>query len=190
MSVIKNLRKLSDMEFYKNAINIRAELTRWLMRDFGEKKHPKNIAHTIKDVTPDETKIINDIFEKHGKGLNKEFVCEYPQWFIDAERKIIIETMWQMVSGIIAANSVYPALMAEWEQRRFRQNEAIAAVRHLFYELEYIARLFPQNLNYFEKLLDSLEREEHLLKGWRQSDNKSRRKVAEKLKKDKEGGSL
>ena len=34
MSVLKNLRSLSEMQFYKTAITIRKELTIWLLKDF------------------------------------------------------------------------------------------------------------------------------------------------------------
>lgn len=51
MSVLKNLRSLSTMEFYKNALYIRKDLTQWLLRDFGAKKSPKSVKMIIKDIT-------------------------------------------------------------------------------------------------------------------------------------------
>lgn len=182
MSVIANMRNLSNMEFYKNAIYIRKEITLWLLRDFGTKKSPKNIKQIIKDITPEEQKTIKEIFEKYDKSLNKEFSFDYPEWFIDAERRIIIEIMWNMVRAIVSGNSIYPTMMCEWELRRTKQDEAICCCHNLFYELDYINRVFPQNLNYFEKLLESIDKEEHLLKGWRQGDNKERKKHEQQLK--------
>lgn len=182
MAVIANLRNLSRMEYYKNAMRIRTEITKWIMRDFGTKKNPKDIKHTIADITEDEEKIINEIFVKHGKSTKKEFQSVYPEWFTEVERKYLIDIMWQMMCSIISANSVYPEIIAEYNFRRVKIDEAIAAVHQLYYELDYISRVFPQNLNFFEPLLDALEKEDHLLKGWRQSDNKSRKKLEEKLK--------
>ena len=46
-SVLKNLRTLSSMEFYKNAIRMRNDLTDWLLRDFGTKRNKKNINRVI-----------------------------------------------------------------------------------------------------------------------------------------------
>lgn len=54
MSVIKALRNLSTMEYYKNAIYIRKYLTQWMLCDFGEKKNLKNIKYVIKDITEEE----------------------------------------------------------------------------------------------------------------------------------------
>ena len=182
MSVLSNLRDLSSMEFYKNAINIRCEITKWMLRNFGLKKNPKNIKCVLKNATPEEVKQIDEIFISHGENLNKEFTGEYPLWFINTERKIIMNIMWQMMNSIIAANSIYAETMAEADLRRCKQDKAIISIHHLYCELQYIQKIFPQNLNYFAPLLEKLEREDKLLKGWRQSDNKARKKLAEKLK--------
>ena len=87
-----------------------------------------------------------------------------------------------MMCSIISANSVYPEIIPEYNYRRVKIDEAIASVHQMYYELDYISRVFPQNLNFFEPLLEALEKEDHLLKGWRQSDNKPRKKLEEKLK--------
>ncbi len=187
MSVVSNLRDLSKMEFYKNALRVRHDITLWLMRDFGEKKNPKDLKHTLKDATEAEEKVINEMFEAHNQSTKKEFVAEYPAWFMEDEKERLMEMMWRMIGSIIAANSIYPEHIAEADLRRCKQDEAITAVQQLYSELDYISRIVPQNINYFEPLLNALDKEEHLLKGWRQSDNRRREdivnKFAEKLSK-------
>lgn len=42
MSVIKNKRSLSDLEFFHNAIKLRTTMTDLLLRDFGVKAKNKN----------------------------------------------------------------------------------------------------------------------------------------------------
>nr|DAY83406.1 MAG TPA: hypothetical protein [Caudoviricetes sp.] len=44
MAVLNNLRNLSEMEFYKNAIKMRVNLTNWLLRDFGTKRNPRSVT--------------------------------------------------------------------------------------------------------------------------------------------------
>lgn len=39
MAVLKNLRNLSEMEFYKNAIGIRRDVTLWMLKEFGLKRN-------------------------------------------------------------------------------------------------------------------------------------------------------
>ena len=62
MSVIKGLRKLSTMEFYKNAIRLRQRMTDWLLRDFGTKRNARSINKIITGISEDDQKLINDLF--------------------------------------------------------------------------------------------------------------------------------
>ena len=60
MSVIKSLRTISKMEFYKTAINIRKELTIWMIKDFGARRNPKSVMQVIKDISDDDRQIMNE----------------------------------------------------------------------------------------------------------------------------------
>jgi len=51
MSVLKNLRTLSTMEYYKLAIFIRRDLTQIMLRDFGTRRNLRTIHHVIKDIS-------------------------------------------------------------------------------------------------------------------------------------------
>lgn len=180
MSVLKNLRSLSDMQFYKTAIQIRKELTVWLLKDFGAKRNVKSVNQVIKDITPEEQGQINAIFAKYGKTSNKTYQSEYPAWFVNFERQIISKNLAEMVTNITQANSIYPYYMFEWDLRRSYQDKAICNCYNLYQELQYIVSLFPTDLNRFIDLLDVIEREVQLLKGWRQSDNKKREQMENK----------
>lgn len=65
MSVLKNLRALSEMQFYKTAITIRKELTIWLLKDFGTRRNAKSVNQVIKNITPEEQAQIEKIFKKY-----------------------------------------------------------------------------------------------------------------------------
>ena len=80
-----------------------------------------------------------------------------------------------MTVSITKANSIYAVMQSEWEERRRYQDEAIATCYWLYQELQYITSLFPTDLNRFIPLLEDIEKEVSLLKGWRQSDNKGRK---------------
>lgn len=179
MSVLKNLRGLSDMQFYKTAIGIRKELTVWLLKDFGAKRNVKSVNQVIKNISPEDQKTVDDIFAKYGKVSNHTYKSEYPEWFVDFERRIISENLAELVTNITEANSIYPNYIFEWDLRRSFQDKAVANCYRLYQELQYIVSLFPTDLNRFVELLDDVEKEVQLLKGWRQSDNK-KRKDAEK----------
>lgn len=72
MSVLKNKRDLSDMEFYKNAIRMNQELATWMMRNFGTQRNPRSVNQVIKNINEDDQKTIDDIFSKYGKPPNHE----------------------------------------------------------------------------------------------------------------------
>ena len=191
MAVLSNLRNLSEMEFYKNAIRMRKNLTNWLLRDFGTKRNPRSVNQVIKDIEEADKKTIDEIFEKYNKSPNHEFQSEYPDWFVEHERKIIVELLQELVENITSANSIYPSkdfLHEEYTERRKFQNQAICNCYTLYQELQYITDCFGTDLNKFIPFLDSIEREVDLLKGWRQSDNSRRKKIEKDIKAEKKNG--
>lgn len=177
MSVIKNLRNLSSMQFYKNAIKLRKELTNWMIRDFGTTKNKKHIAQVVKDIDIEDEKKIAEILEKYGKGT--KFQSEYPQWFISHEREVMIRLLQELVENITRANSIYVSVgnITEYELRRAYQDKAIGCCYVIYQELQYITSAFGTDLNYLIPILESIEKEVDLLKGWRQSDNKLKGKI-------------
>ena len=177
MSVLKNLRSLSEMQFYINAIKIRKDLTIWMLKDFGTKRNVKSVNQVIKNISEEDQQIVNSIFEKYGKASRNTYQNEYPEWFVDFERKLISEILAEMITNITQANSVFPVQEFEFDLRRGWQDKAIACCYKLYQELQYITSLFPTDLNRFVYLLGDVERETQLLKGWRQSDYKRRKEA-------------
>lgn len=164
------------MEFYKNAINIRKELTSWLLRDFGIRRNERSVKQVIKDIDPEDQKTIDGIFAKYGKASHKEYQSEYPEWFVRFEREIIVKILQDLIIHITKANSIYVQTAHEYELRRGYQTQAIGDCYCIYQELQYIVSIFSTDLNRFIPMLEKIEREIDLLKGWRQSDNKKKPK--------------
>ena len=78
------------MEFYKKAIDLRKQITIWLLKDFGYKRNARSVQRVIKNISEEDKKTIDDIFIKYGKNVNKEYESVYPEWFVEDERKIIM----------------------------------------------------------------------------------------------------
>ena len=89
MSVPSGLRDLSKMEYYKNAVRIRTLIDEWLIREFGLKKSYRSVRQVIKNITEDDQKLIDSIFEKYSVNLNKTYNGEYPEWYIKHEQELI-----------------------------------------------------------------------------------------------------
>ena len=164
------------MEFYKNAIEIRKQLTVWLLKDFGNKRNMRSVNHVIKDIQPEDKEIIENVFLKYGKNPNKGFLSEYPEWFVNQEKEAITNILRDMIQCITKANTIYVQSMNEYDMRRAYQTKAIGDCYVLYQELQYIISVFGTDLNRFIPLLDRIEKEVSLLKGWRQADNRNKPK--------------
>ena len=173
MSILKNFRNLSNMQFYKTAAFIRKDLTEWMMRDFGTTRNKKSVKQVIKDIAPEDQKTIDEIFIKYGRSPNKEYQGEYPEWFMDHERDVILRILQELMENIIRANSIYVSKgnRTEYELRRAYQDKAIGCCFALFQELQFMKSVFNTDSNRFETILESIDKEVDLLRGWRQSNN-------------------
>lgn len=172
MSVIKNLRSLSKMEFYHTALVMRDMLTKWLMKEFGVKASYKQYELNIKDITEEDKLIIDKIYERYGINRNKAYKGEYPIWFSDDEKLYLIGIARDIIKEIVCANSIYPICKEEALERRLHQDRAISLCFDLIVELQCIAETFPTNLNELINLIELVNNEVEYIKGWRKSDNK------------------
>lgn len=175
MSEPSGLRDLSKMEFYKNAKRIRKNIDLWLIREFGIKKNPRSISQVAREISEEEQSVINEIYAKYGVNPNKAYNSEYPEWYLEDEKKLIKKYCNMLIFCIVQANKLHPYYDFEWEQRRKNQNDAIGVVQNLYVEIDHIKEMFDVSLKFTTDLMDALDREEDLIKGWRQSDNKRRK---------------
>jgi len=190
VSVIKNKRGLSKLEFYNNARQLRKELTAILLRNFGVKIKTANDGKTyIEDPNDDGSVILG----------------EFPEWALAEFRRNIMQILRNMMMNITAGNSIYPSAMEdpknpdapklpeeytrrvqsdELADRRRYQTAAIANCQQLVQELQYFSDVFSLRYNTFvidvSKILpfiDKIEFEIRLLKGWRKSTNDMAKKI-------------
>ena len=159
MSVLKNKRNLSKLEFYHNARTLREEATNFLLRDFG----------------------VRDKIRKFKNDDNAEVTVieEYPEWLITFFRQSIINILRSLMMNISAANTIYPVSLEELAERRKHQTAAIYNCEQLLEEMTYCADVLPVELGKFLPFVDKIAFEIKLLKGWRKSSNELARKIKE-----------
>lgn len=174
MSVKKDQRNQSSMEFIKNANRLRQSVTEWLFRDFGIKK--KSINCAVKNISSEDQKIIGEVLSRYENQSEYRLISNYPKWFIDFERKTIITILRNLTSNITHANSIYAINLEELNERRIYQDKAIGDCFDLKTEIENIADQITLNLDKLSPIIQMIQKEITLLKGWRQSDNKIRKK--------------
>ena len=180
MSVLKNLQNLSDLEFYKCAEKLQDDITDFALRDFGLKRSPRSVNQIIKGIEEADQEAIDGIFAKYGKKPNQGFGSEYPEWFVANRKEKLIGYTDTLIESIISANIIHPVTILECDTRRCLQNKAIGVCGNLYREFQYLKRHLTINLNWLAGTIALITREEKLLKGWRQSDNKIRSKIQNK----------
>jgi len=157
MSVYKNKRNLSRLEFYHKARLMREEITNFLLRDFGVRDKIRKI--------------------KDDKNIEITVIEGYPSWLIESFRNNIINLLRDLMYNITAANKIYPISLEETAERRKYQNKAIINCEQLLCEFTYCADILPVNLCKFMPYIDKISFEIKLLKGWRKSNNELTRKI-------------
>jgi hypothetical protein len=162
MSVHKNKRNLSSLEFHHNARNLREEMTNFLLRDFG----------------------VRDKVTKYKDGNNVEVTIreQYPDWIITFFRESIMNILRDLMLSITAANTIYPITPEELSQRRMYQNKAIVSCQQLLCELTHCADVLPVELGKFTPYIEKISFEIKLLKGWRKSSNDLAKRIQSKNK--------
>ena len=192
MSVLKNNRGVSELEFYHTAIKLRKELTQRLLRDFGVKT-PENAKS--KNFPDDELRVeivkqwpkMEIFFNKYTRMQEelrtRDVVSEYPYWLVFRFRDEMMDTMKKLIDNIVAANTIYPIDEAELSTRRAYQTAAIANCEQLLQELQYIMEVLPIDVNKLLKYVDMIQKEIGLLKGWR----KANAKILKRMQKQQEG---
>jgi hypothetical protein len=157
VSVLKNKRGLSKLEFYNNARKLRESITNMLLRDFGIRDKIRKIK------TPENMEVT--------------VIEGYPEWLIVFFRQNIISILRNMMLNITAGNTVYPTTLDELAIRRRYQNGAIINCEQLLQEMIYCADVLPVKMEKLMPYVASIEFEVKLLKGWRKSGNKLQKKI-------------
>jgi hypothetical protein len=158
MSVLKNNRGLSKLEFYHTARKLRKEITALLLKDFGVRNKIRR-AKTFENL---EVTIIED----------------YPDWLIVSFRESIINILRSLILNISAGNTIYPINMDELKLRRRYQTGAIANCEQLLEEMSYCADVLPVKMEKLLPFVESIEFEIKLLKGWRKSNSIIEKKIS------------
>ena len=162
MSVIKNLRTLSRLEYYHLAVKIRNSISDWLMRDFGIKRNARSVKQVIKNISSEDQEIIDKIFQKYGRGIHNQYQSEYPLWKINFEKTTLEKITQALIFNIIKAETE-----KNKNKRREYQNKAIDDCYCLYQELQHISEIFIINMNSFIIILENIENEISYLESWR-----------------------
>lgn len=176
MSVLKVNQKPSPFEVEHHAYKIRTVITDLALRKFGLKEYAKKPKPETYSKWSQQQK---DGYDK-SVAKNKERYEAFIEWFIPDEQKSILNLCRNMIHEIFLANEIYPQHLCECDERRLHQDLAIGYCENLIQELQYVITTLHVNIEKYETITKMIVHEQNLIKGWRKSDNKVRKKILEK----------
>lgn len=176
MSVLKANQKPSPFEVEHYAYKIRTVITDLALRKFGLKEYVEKPKPETYSKWSQQQK---DGYDK-SVAKNKERYEAFIEWFIPDEQKSILNLCRNMIHEIFLANEIYPQHLCECDERRFHQDLAIGYCENLIQELQYVITTLHVNIEKYETITKMIVHEQQLIKGWRKSDNKVRKKILEK----------
>lgn len=154
MSVLASDRKESRYQSIAFAIKLQTRLTDFANRDFGI----KDLKHFIQ------------LRYAYGKDDMENF-SKYRYLLQDCKTQLN-RTAALLTANLVAAKSIYPTAINEYNQRREYQNNAIANANQLLTILQRTIDIFEVDVNAYEPYVKDINREIELIKTWRQKDNK------------------
>lgn len=188
MSVLKNKRSNSSLEYYHTARRLRREITKLFLRDFGVKDFKKIKSKNF----PDE-ELKQDIIKQYPKmGMffnqytkmaeelrTENVVSQYPEWLVFKFRDDIMNYLKQLMDNITAADAIYPNNKLEFKRKRVYETEAIISCEKLIQCFQYIIEVLPVDVNKLIPYIDMIQKEIDLLKNWRKRTNRLGRELAD-----------
>lgn len=169
MFVLKSKRKPSQFEVFHQLTKLRKDITDLLLRDFGfdtvkaEKRLEKRYGKPFEEL---------DEKQQATYTRQKRRWDAFDGWFIEDERKTIVNCLRAITREVYIANSIYPTVQEELTERRLHQDRAIGLCYTLTQELQYAIETLPVDVNQYLRFGEMIQTEVNLIKGWRKSDNK------------------
>lgn len=175
MSVPKNKRTVSDLEFFNTFNKIFDNIMYFTIKDFGIKHVVRNEYTLLKDLKMlDEDRA--DL-ERICKEYDISFRAEYPAYILEYHRTKILDILYDLLEDITTANSIYAFTEQECEMKRRYINSSIAKCNTLLQVFQRIINILPVNVEKYKRTTDLIVEEIKLLRSWKKSTNKDLRRA-------------
>ena len=171
MSVPKGKRQKSPFEAFANLVDLRDEITKLLLNDFGfsaDRYAEQMTRYALQHKNAEDVARVTENWQKKSESFQK--------WFIDEEARAILDIMRRIMEEVCMGNGIFPsetpAKLFEFIQRKAHMNKAIGLCFQLLQEMQYVMKTLPVDKNKYDRFGKMIEKEIALLKGVRQADNR------------------
>lgn len=164
----KKSEKTESLRVLDKAYEIRSTVENMLLKDFGydEDKAIRKVQYLAKINHISEDKVEEWIENRVDRDV------AYHHWYIKQERSFVLQLARDITTNLVAANSIYPTRMSEYDERRVRMDRSIEACRELEKELQHISAELPVDHNRYTKIGVDLDDLITKIKNLRKSDNR------------------
>lgn len=141
-------RKLTKIDFFDRAIDLRKKVVEYIDCDFGIRKR------YCEDGNPN------------------------PRYWIYAHiREDIYKATQEMIVNLTHANTIYITNLYEYNERRRYMTKAIGNCEYIIQEIQYAIRCFNIKPSKYVGLIEDVEKVITSIKNWRKADNIVKKKL-------------
>lgn len=171
MSVVRNKRSLSDLEYFHNGLKMRDMILDLLIRDFGVKvkRNDFEVLKSVHNMTDEDMELAEYLCKKYR--VMEHVLYNFPGWFMEYERKTIMDILKSFMAHLRYADNITVNSDSSHEYRKYHVFQARADCYRMMDEMEYLARVFPVDMTAYIPFLDVLHYEIKLLNRLEKHDN-------------------
>ena len=108
-------------------------------------------------------------------GMSGEIFASTPKtWMLEMFRQKLIDATFSLMEHVNTANGIHPITILEFDERRLNQDKAITDCYHILHILQQAIHFLYVRPSKIENIVELLEEELRLLKGWRKSEYKKK----------------
>ena len=170
MGVLKRYRKTATVEYMRKAVMIHRLLMYEILKDFGTKKHVKDLM-LIKKCSDEETKAKIEELEKviNESNVDKPYKAQlvYPKHFRSYIRRRFYQLLADFNDAVCFVYTTWATVEVEHSSRLIMTNKAISVLYTIKREYSVIDDICKGKLKNFVKMCNIIDEEIILLNGVR-----------------------
>lgn len=95
-------------------------------------------------------------------------------WLLNVLREKLVDTTFKLMEHVNTANGIHPITIMEFDERRLNQDKALTDCYHILHILQQAIHFLNVKPSKIENIVELIEEELRLIKGWRRSEHKKR----------------
>ena len=168
MGVLKRNRSTASTEYMKKGVVLYRTILYEILKDFGTKKHIKDLKF-VKEHLDEDTRAEIEKIEFIVRDKNIVMNLEYPKHFLKHIRKVFYSLLTEFMDNITYVYSSWPTTKHEYEVRLIKTTSAISNLYTIKREYDTLYDITKIKLGKYVSISKMIDEEINLLNGVRNS---------------------